>query len=259
MQGAHLAIAILVMQSLPASGAEAKYFPVQAGEHPHDVAPAPDGTVWYTGQRTGVLGRLDPKTGSIERIPLGKGSAPHGVIVGPDGAAWLTDSGQNAIVRVDPKTKEVNTWPLPASRAGANLNTAAFDGKGRIWFTGQTGIYGRLDPTTGKMDVWDAPKGVGPYGITARLQATFITYRLPAAFSASRTWRPATTVIEPKTENAGTRRVWSDSRGACGPASGTLEISAFTIQPPRAGPSTSFLAVTSMPMPFTWMTRTRCG
>ena len=56
--------------------------------------------------------------------------------------------GLLAIVRVDPKTKEVNTWPLPASRAGANLNTAAFDGKGRIWFTGQTGIYGRLDPTT---------------------------------------------------------------------------------------------------------------
>jgi streptogramin lyase len=45
--------------------------------------------------------------------------------------------------------------------------TAAFDGQGRIWFTGQTGIYGRLDPATGKMDVWDAPRGVGPYGITA--------------------------------------------------------------------------------------------
>ena len=157
----------LVMQWLPAGAVEAKYFPVQAGDHPHDVAPAPDGTVWYTGQRTGVLGRLDPKTGGVERIPLGKGSAPHGVIVGPDGAAWVTDGGQNAIVRVDPVSKEEKIWPLPASRAGANLNTAAFDGKGRIWFTGQTGIYGRLDPATGKMEVWDAPKGVGPYGITA--------------------------------------------------------------------------------------------
>jgi virginiamycin B lyase len=25
-----------------------------------------------------------------------------------------------------------------------NLNTAAFDGRGRIWLTGQNGIYGRL-------------------------------------------------------------------------------------------------------------------
>src|SRR6476619_2352605 len=112
---------VLVMQSLSARAAEAKYFPVQAGDHPHDVAPAPDGTVWYTGQRTGVLGRLDPKTGGVERLPLGKSSAPHGVIVGPDGAAWLTDGGQNAIVRVDPVSKEKKIWPLPASRAGVNL------------------------------------------------------------------------------------------------------------------------------------------
>src|SRR6476620_7245421 len=89
MRAKPFAIAVLVlplvMQSLSARAAEAKYFPVQAGDHPHDVAPAPDGTVWYTGQRAGVLGRLDPKTGGVERIPLGKGSAPHGVIVGPDG------------------------------------------------------------------------------------------------------------------------------------------------------------------------------
>jgi virginiamycin B lyase len=70
-------------------------------------------------------------------------------------------------VRVDPISKKVKAWPLPASRGGANLNTAAFDVKGRIWFIGQTGIYGRLDPATRKMDVWDAPKGVGPYGLTA--------------------------------------------------------------------------------------------
>lgn len=43
-----------------------------------------------------------------------------------------------------------------------NLNTVAFDGKGRIWFTGQNGLCGRLDPTTGEMNVWDAPKGRVP-------------------------------------------------------------------------------------------------
>src|SRR3546814_7755975 len=34
-----------------------------------------------------------------------------------------------------------------------------------LWFTGQNGIYGRVDPDTGKVDVWDAPRGRGPYGI----------------------------------------------------------------------------------------------
>ena len=218
MRAKPFAIAVLVlplvMQSLSARAAEAKYFPVQAGDHPHDVAPAPDGTVWYTGQRAGVLGRLDPKTGGVERIPLGKGSAPHGVIVGPDGAAWVTDSGQNAIVRVDPISKEVKAWPLPASRGGANLNTAAFDGKGRIWFTGQTGIYGRLDPATGKMDVWDAPKGVGPYGITATPSGDIYYVSLAGSFLGKPDLETGeTTVIEPKTKDAGTRRVWSDSKG----------------------------------------------
>ena len=45
--------------------------------HPHDVAPARDGTVWYTGQHTGELGRLDPRDGpDPPRSPrLGLGTA----------------------------------------------------------------------------------------------------------------------------------------------------------------------------------------
>jgi virginiamycin B lyase len=74
-------------------------YEVPDGSHPHDVAPADDGTVWYTAQATGRLGRLDPRTGRTREIPLGEGSAPHGVIVGPDGAPWITDGGLNAIVR----------------------------------------------------------------------------------------------------------------------------------------------------------------
>src|SRR3954471_13530545 len=51
--------------------------------NPHDVAPAPDGKVWYSAQQIGALGILDLKTGGARHIPLGKGSAPHGVIQGP--------------------------------------------------------------------------------------------------------------------------------------------------------------------------------
>jgi len=77
-------ITLSVSQTARAQGVTC--YEVPKGDGPHDVAPAPDGTVWYTGQRAGVLGRLDPKTGHIDRIELGDGSAPHGVIVGPDGA-----------------------------------------------------------------------------------------------------------------------------------------------------------------------------
>lgn len=130
----------LIFAGATAFGADPiiKESPVPEGAHPHDVAPAVDGGVWYTAQRQGALGYLDPKTGKTRQIPLGKDSSPHGVIVGPDGAPWITDSGMNAIVRVDPKTDKVNTYPLPIKQY-ASLNTATFDLNGTLWFTGQNG------------------------------------------------------------------------------------------------------------------------
>src|SRR5207247_3166821 len=132
-------------------------FQVPLGTHPHDVAPARNGSVWYTAQQSGELGLLDPLTNKTHHIALGKGSAPHGVIVGPDGAPWITDGGLNAIVRVDPNTKNVDRYPLPPERGSANLNTAAFRG-GVLWFTGQAGVLGRLDPKVGRVEVFDAPR-----------------------------------------------------------------------------------------------------
>ena len=198
----------------PAAAQEVQYYDLPKGDRPHDVAPAPDGTVWYTGQRAGVLGRLNPKTGDIKRVPLGTGSAPHGVIVGPDGGAWVTDSGLNAIVRVDPKTHAVKTWPLPPDRANANLNTAAFDGMGRIWFTGQNGVYGRLDLKTGEMKVWDAQRGRGPYGIAAAPNRDIWFVSLAGSYLAKPDLETGEArPIDPPKKGSGPRRVWSDSQG----------------------------------------------
>lgn len=189
-------------------------FPVPGGSGPHDVAPAPDGAIWYTAQRSGGLGRLDPATGETSEVPLGPGSAPHGVIVGPDGAPWVTDSGQNAIVVVDPATLEVRRFPLPVDRPAANLNTAAFDTRGVLWFTGQSGIYGRLDVASGRMEVFDAPRSRGPYGITATPDGA-VWYASLAGNHIARVdpVTGAATVVEPPTPGQGARRVWSDSRG----------------------------------------------
>jgi virginiamycin B lyase len=189
-------------------------FDVPDGSHPHDVAPATDGGVWYTAQRTGRLGHIDPTTGSIREIALGARSAPHGVIVGPDGAPWVTDGGLNAIVRVDPTTRTVKVFPLPADRPGANLNTAAFDGAGTLWFTGQAGIYGRLVPSTGAIDVFDDPDGRGPYGITST-PAGDVWYASLAGSHIARvdTKTGGAAIVEPPTRDQGARRVWSDSKG----------------------------------------------
>lgn len=203
-----------VADQTPAAKPVLREYAVPPGSAPHDVAPAPDGSVWYTAQATGELGQLDPATGETRQIKLGQGSAPHGVIVGPDGAPWVTDGGLNAIVRVDPVTNAIDLFPLPAGLANANLNTATFDNTGTLWFTGQSGVYGRLNPATRQMQVFDAPRGRGPYGITttpggdvyyASLAGNHIARIDPVSGAA--------TPIDPPTADQGARRVWSDSRG----------------------------------------------
>jgi virginiamycin B lyase len=205
---------------LPASAAETqggfrvREYRVPAGSHPHDVAPARDGGVWYTAQHQGALGWLNPRNGRTRHIALGQGSAPHGVIVGPDGAPWITDGGLNAIVRVDPRTRRVRRFPLPRGSANANLNTAVFDRRGVLWFTGQNGIYGRLDPRVGRVRTYAAPNGRGPYGITVTPRGAVFYASLAGSYVGrinTRTGRA--TVLLPPTRGQGARRVWSDSRG----------------------------------------------
>ncbi len=207
MYGMSVLVLLIACVTIAASdtSSQVQEFPVPAGSHPHDVAPATDGGVWYAAQGS---------TGKIRRIKLGEKSHPHGVIVGPDGAPWITDGGLSAIVRVDPKSEAVKIFSLPPDRPGANLNTATFDKRGVLWFTGQSGVYGRLDPTTGKMDVFDAPKGAGPYGIAAAPDGTVYYASLAGSYIARLdSTTGAATVIEPPTAKQGARRVWADSRG----------------------------------------------
>ena len=190
-------------------------YPVGAGEHPHDVSPAADGKrIWYTAQNAGALGLLDPETGDIELVPLGSGSAPHGVILGPDDAAWVTDGGLNAIVRVDDETHEVTTFPVDESNA--NLNTAAFDRDGILWFTGQSGVVGRLDPATGDVMTTTETGGRGPYGITATPDGEVFFASLAGSYVGNVSFNDGAIQIEaiyPPTNGAGPRRVWTDSEG----------------------------------------------
>jgi virginiamycin B lyase len=206
--------ALMLLAAPAAADPATQVYSVPAGAHPHDVAPAPDSKVWYTAQNQGALGILDPATGSVRQVALGEDSRPHGVIAGPDGAAWITDGGLNAIVRFDPATEEIKTWSLPDNADDANLNTPAFDGDGVLWFTGQAGYYGRLDPRTGAMQVFEAPRGRGPYGIDATPAGEVWFSSLAGSYIAriDRATGKAEVVPTPG-EGDGARRVWSDSRG----------------------------------------------
>ncbi|MEP6739228.1 MAG: lyase [Caldimonas sp.] len=180
----------------------------------HDAAPAPDGGVWFTAQRSGHLGWFDPRSGKSELVALGSGSAPHGVIQGPDKAAWITDGGLGAIVRVGWPDRAVRAFRLPPGTPFANLNTATFDADGDLWFTGQSGFVGKLATKTGTVTVKSAPRGPGSYGICTTPRGDVWWCSLASSYIARIDRRSGeSTVFEPPTRNQGARRVWSDSHG----------------------------------------------
>jgi len=210
------ALALPVGSASAQSGAAMQSWPLNTPRPTgiHDVAPAPDGGVWFSAQGSGHLGWFDPKTGRTELIALGPRSSPHGVIQGPEGAAWLTDGGQQAIVRVAWPSREVRVFALPEGTAYANLNTCAFDGDGELWFTGQSGVVGKLVPKTGAVTLKAAPRGRGPYGICATPAGEVWWCSLAGSFIARidrKTGESA--IVEPPTKDQGARRVWSDSHG----------------------------------------------
>ncbi len=214
-----LFVLLSAVASLPALGQQAddrplvvQEYPTPAGSRPHDAVPDRLGFVWYAGQGNGTVGRLDPSTGEIVVVHVAPGSAPHGIIIGPDDAPWVTDGGLNAIVRVDPATLEVRVYPLPGERA--NLNTPTFDGRGVLWFTGQAGYIGHLDPAVGVVKQFAAPRGRGPYGIATAPDGTVYFASLAGSYLGRiDDYDGRVTELDPPTPGAGVRRVWPDSAG----------------------------------------------
>jgi len=75
-------------------------------------------------------------------------------------------------------------------------------------------VYGRLDPGSGRMTVYDAPGGRGPYGITSTPSGQVYYASLAGSHVARIDVRTgAATVLRPPTQGQGARRVWADSGG----------------------------------------------
>lgn len=209
-----LGLVIAIANAAAASAALVEVLELPDGAQPYCVAPQTFGKVWYTSQGAGALGIIDPATGEIVHIELGEHSVPKTVLEGPDRAAWIVDSGLNAIVRVDVTLEEVRSWPLPESHPDAGLTGAVFDEAGTLWFTGETGVYGRFDHQSGDMEVFDAPGGPGPYGITLTpggeiYYASFLAHHIARIDPES----GEADVIEPPTPDQGARGVASDTKG----------------------------------------------
>lgn len=140
---------------------------VPSDSFPHDPAVAPDGSIWYTGQRANTLGRLNPETNNVTEYALPtERSGPHGLVADSAGNIWYTGNTARHVGRLDPTTGEVQEFSMPDSRA-RDPHTPIFDRSGKLWFTVQGGNFvGRLDPTTGEVTLIASrtPNSL-PYGI----------------------------------------------------------------------------------------------
>ena len=167
-----------------------------SNSRPHDPAVAPDGALWYTGQATNVLGRLDPHTGQIREYPLKTAdSAPHGLVAERDGNVWFTAAYKGYVGKLDPKTGAVTEYKMPDKRA-RDPHTPVFDRQGVLWFTVESGNFiGRLDPTTGEVRLKEMSTAHAvPYGIV--VSSTGVPYLCEFGTNKLASINPATLEIK---------------------------------------------------------------
>ena len=144
------------------------------GSRPHDPLATADGALWYSGQMTNTLGRVDPKTGKVKEFKLKTAhSGPHGLMEDKDGNIWYTGNTGALMGRLNPKTGAVTEYPMPDPTA-MDPHTLIFDQAGILWFTVQNANrVGRLDPATGEIKLLTPPTAKSrPYGMAVDSKGT---------------------------------------------------------------------------------------
>jgi virginiamycin B lyase len=108
-------------------------YPVPNGGKPFELAPGPNGTLWFTVERNDAIGSIT-SDGHITqvRIPTPQ-SRPYDIAVGSDGAFWFEEGTANKIGRITSSGQVTNEYSIPTPNSGAHAITAGPDGQ--IWFS----------------------------------------------------------------------------------------------------------------------------
>ncbi len=118
-----------------------------------------DGIVWYAGNLHGVIGRYDPQTGAIEKIPMPDPKAvdPHTLVSDGKGHIWFTVQGGNFIGRLTMESRAVSLIPVKTQASRPYGIKVAPDGT--IWAV-LFGSYklARINPETLELTEIDLPR-----------------------------------------------------------------------------------------------------
>ena len=154
----------------PASGDVTVFeMPDPAARDPHTPIWAEDGTtLWFTLQRSNMVGRMNTVTGEIKLVTVPTERAlPYGIDMNSQGVPWVAYNGSNKVAELDPVTMEVREHVLP--REGTTVRRLAITSDDMVWFVNSSlGALGRLNPKTGEVKEWPSPSGSNthPYAIT---------------------------------------------------------------------------------------------
>ncbi len=94
-------------------------YDLDPGTGPHTLIVDRGGMVWYAGNLTGHIGRLDPRDGRITRYPMPDSTVrdPHTMVFDSRGDIWFTAQNGNAVGRLTVATGQIRLARVSSPRA----------------------------------------------------------------------------------------------------------------------------------------------
>jgi streptogramin lyase len=164
-----------------------------ADSQPFQIAASGTTVFYVNNDAQQMLGRLDTQSGTVTEWPLSHpATSPGDIQIRPsDGAVFFTSGTTGELGQFDPQSQSLQTWPLPLDVPTGNTPgpwSIAFDASDRVVFSAYDAkgpLIGRLDTTSGHLDVWSSPAG-GPVRVALAPNGTVVFPSMGPSFEVVR-------------------------------------------------------------------------
>src|SRR5215510_12719747 len=137
----------------------------------HDVVADSKGNIWYSPHRSSYIGRLDPKTGTVQEFQIPRESetilpGTHWIAVDKNDVVWGTENWGHNVYRLDPRTGDFKRipWKVTEPVNSPAVGNVAFDPDGFIWRM-RDKLVTKVEAETGKPVIsYQAKKFSSTYG-----------------------------------------------------------------------------------------------
>jgi virginiamycin B lyase len=110
-----------------------KEYPLPPNSMPHTVQLDPKGRPWFSGNKNGSIGWIDPATGkaTVYQMPDPEAKDVHTIAFDKKGMVYFTFQWANMIGRLDPETERIRLVKVAAQRS--QPYDIKFDSEGMVW------------------------------------------------------------------------------------------------------------------------------